>query len=148
MLLDAGFYDDIVNIIEVVDPKTIQLFSATIPQKLVSLINKKTGVKSILTLDKNEKTSYDVTHHLIDVHHQDRQKVALDFIKVHNPYLILVFCSTNKEVMSLYEYLSAAGLKVGILTGELEPRKRKAMFRRVQNNEFSVIVAVTSRAGH
>ncbi len=141
MLLDAGFYNDIVNIIEEVSPLTIQLFSATIPQKLVSLISKKTGVKSILSLDKHEKTSYDVTHHLIDVHHQDRQKVTLDFIKAYNPYLILVFCSTNKEVMSLYDYLSATGLKVGILTGELEVRKRKAMFRRVQNNEFSVIVA-------
>lgn len=141
MLLDAGFYNDIAHIIEVVDPKTIQLFSATIPQKLVSLISKKTGVKSILELDKHEKTSYEVVHHLIDVHHQDRQKVTLEFIKAKNPYLILVFCSTNKEVMSLYEYLSATGLKVGLLTGELEARKRKAMFRRVQSNEFSVIVA-------
>ena len=52
-----------------------------------------------------------------------------------------MFCSTNKEVLALYEYLSERGHKIGLLTGELESRKRKAMFRRVRNNEFRVVVA-------
>jgi ATP-dependent RNA helicase CshB len=71
----------------------------------------------------------------------NRFEVVESFIKHFNPYLLLVFCSTNKEVLELYEFLSAKGHKIGLLTGELESRKRKAMFRRVRNNEFQVVVA-------
>lgn len=141
MLLDAGFYGVISEMIDFIEPATIQLFSATIPQKLANLVTLKTGVKKVIDVHKDDKTSSSVTHYLIDVHHQNRFAAAARFIEVFNPYLLLIFCSTNKDVMALYEYLSATGRKIGLLTGELESRKRKAMFRRVQNNEFQVIVA-------
>ncbi len=141
MLLDSGFYGVISETLAALDNPTVQLFSATIPQKLANLVTLKTGVKSIIDIDKSDKTSENVTHYLIDVHHQNRFEVVENFIKHFNPYLLLVFCSTNKEVLELYQYLSAKGHKIGLLTGELESRKRKAMFRRVRNNEFQVVVA-------
>lgn len=140
MLLDGGFYTIIEESLNAINPGCIQLFSATIPQKLVNLVTKRTGVKTIIDVDR-QKTSEGVDHFLIDVHHQDRFAVALDFIKTYNPYLLLIFASTNKEVLALYDFLRGEGLKIGLLTGELESRKRKAMFRRVKDNEFQVIVA-------
>ena len=141
MLLDSGFYDVISETLAALDNPTVQLFSATIPQKLANLVTLKTGVKTVIDIDRDDKTSDNVTHHLIDVHHMNRFEVVESFIKHFNPYLLLVFCSTNKEVLELYEFLSAKGHKIGLLTGELESRKRKAMFRRVRNNEFQVVVA-------
>ncbi len=141
MLLDSGFYDVISETLNTLDPKTVQLFSATIPQKLANLVTLKTGVKSVIDIDKKDKTSETVSHYLIDVHHQDRFGVVEAFIKRFNPYLLLIFGSTNKDVLALYEHLSAKGLKIGLLTGELDNRKRKAMFRRVKNNEFQIVVA-------
>ncbi len=141
MLLDSGFFDVISETINAIEPETIQLFSATIPQKLVNLVTLKTGVKQIIDVDREDKTSETVRHHLIDVHHQDRFVVVEKFIKHYNPYLLLIFGSTNKDVLALYEHLSAKGHKIGLLTGELDSRKRKAMFRRVKNNEFQVVVA-------
>lgn len=141
MLLDAGFYDVISKTLDIVDAKTVQLFSATIPQKLANLVTIKTGVKKAIDIDRTDKTSETVTHHLIDVHHLNRFEVVEAFINEFNPYLLLVFGSTNKDVMALYEYLGQKGHKIGLLTGELESRKRKAMFRRVKNNEFQVVVA-------
>lgn len=141
MLLDSGFYDVISETLNVIDAKTIQLFSATIPQKLANLVTFKTGVRSVIDIDKKDKTSETVTHYLIDVHHQDRFLVVEAFIKRFNPYLLLIFGSTNKDVLALYEHLSAKGQKIGLLTGELDNRKRKAMFRRVKNNEFQIVVA-------
>lgn len=141
MLLDAGFYSLISETIDYLEPSTIQLFSATIPQKLANLVTLKTGVKKIIDVHAKETTSHSVDHFLIDVHHTDRLHVAYDFIHKYNPYLLLIFGSTNKDVMELYEFLTGKGLKVGLLTGELESRKRRAMFRRVQNNEFPIVVA-------
>lgn len=141
MLLDSGFYDVISEALNVIDAKTVQLFSATIPQKLANLVTLKTGVKQVIDVDKQDKTSETVTHYLIDVHHQNRFEVVEQFIKRFNPYLLLVFGSTNKDVLALYEFLSGRGHKIGLLTGELDSRKRKAMFRRVKNNEFQVVVA-------
>ncbi|MFA5660249.1 MAG: DEAD/DEAH box helicase [Bacilli bacterium] len=141
MLLDSGFFEVISKTLDVINAKTVQLFSATIPQKLANLVTNKTGVRKITDVDRSDKTSDSVTHYLIDVHHKNRFEVIADFIKVYNPYLLLVFGSTNKDVMSLYEFLIGKGLKIGLLTGELENRKRKAMFRRIKENEFQVVVA-------
>lgn len=141
MLLDSGFYGVISETLAALDNPVVQLFSATIPQKLANLVTFKTGVKNVIDIDRADKTSDNVTHFLIDVHHQNRFEVVEKFINHYHPYLLLVFCSTNKEVLALYEYLSERNHKIGLLTGELESRKRKAMFRRVRNNEFRVVVA-------
>lgn len=140
MLFDDGFFPIISEIIDSLTKPIIQLYSATIPQKLANLVTLKTGVRQVIDLNKENKTNVSVTHYLIDVHHLDRYEVVLEFIKKFSPYLLLIFCSKNKDVLALHEYLSANGIKVGLITGELESRKRKAMLRRIKNNEFSVIV--------
>lgn len=141
MLLDGGFFPLINEIIERVDPSTIQMYSATIPQKLAHLVTKRTGVKDIIDLNRNQSTSHSVKHHLIDVHHLDRYQVVEAFIKRYNPYLLLVFCTKNRDVKALYDYLSKRGLKVGLFTGDLDARVRKTMARRIKNDEFQIIVA-------
>ena len=86
MLLDSGFYGVISETLTALDNPIVQLFSATIPQKLANLVTFKTGVKNVIDIDRADKTSDNVTHFLIDVHHQNRFEVVEKFIHHFHPY--------------------------------------------------------------
>ncbi len=141
MLLDSGFLGITNEILQYFQPGTAQLYSATIPQLVRDLMRMYADITEIITVDEEITPAYNVTHYLIDVAHQDRHAATLAFIKERTPYLLLIFCSTTKEVGELYEYLNANSVKAAIISGGLDARTRKTMMRRIKNDEFSVIVA-------
>lgn len=141
MLLDSGFLAITSEILQYFQPSTAQLYSATIPQQVRDLMNVYADVDEIVNIDEEVTTSETVTHYLVDVGHRNRHEAALNFIKTYQPYFLLIFCSTNKEVKELYEYLGNQQIKVGIMSGDLDSRTRKMMLRRIKKDEFHVIVA-------
>lgn len=141
MLMDSGFLPIVNEILLQLDSPQIMIFSATIPKTLNSIIERYVGSSHIIEMSDIYQTSERVKHHLIDVHHQNRFEIVRDFIKWRNPYLLLIFCSEVEEVDNLYKYLVNSGIKCGILHGNLTPRERKQMLRRIRNDEFRIIVA-------
>ena len=59
---------------------------------------------------------------------------------IANPYLLLIFASSRDEVKNIHEFLASKSIRAGILSGDLEARERKAMLRRIKNEEFRVVV--------
>ena len=53
----------------------------------------------------------------------------------------MIFANTREEVAGIAKRLREDGLKVGEIHGDLEPRERRQMMRRINNNEFQYIVA-------
>ena len=53
----------------------------------------------------------------------------------------MIFANTREEVVGIAKRLREDGLKVGEIHGDLEPRERRQMMRRINNNEFQYIVA-------
>ena len=140
MLLEMGFFEEINNLLMIPKDPTIMIFSATIPFNLRRLIEKYIKAEKVFELGEEEVTNNQVTHYLIDTKHKDVKECVLNFLKIKNPYLCLVFCSKKEDVDKVYKYLNTNGVRVGILHGDLEMRQRKQMMRRIRNDEFSVIV--------
>lgn len=141
MLMDGGFFEDINLIISKLDTPQIMVFSATIPVKLSGIIEKYVGATNIIEIAKQNKTSAQVTHALIDTRHQPLMDTVLDFIKWRNPYFLLIFASKIDKVIEVYQFLQSQNYKVGMIHGDLESRERKAMMKRIRNNEFPILVA-------
>lgn len=141
MLMDQGFFQVVSDILVRLHSAQILVFSATIPVKLNHIIEKFVGKSHVIDIDKDQKTSSQVSHFAIDIHHQDYLEAILDFVKWKNPYLLLVFASNKKDVNQIYEFLTVKGHKVGLIHGDLESRERKSMLKRVKNDEFPIIVA-------
>lgn len=141
MLMDSGFYPLINGFLANINDAQIMIFSATVPKSLHKIIEQHVGKSQFIELSSQYQTNDLVTHHLIDVRHQNRFELADEFIKWRNPYLLIVFCSKKEDVDKLYEFLKDKGHNVGILHGDLEKRQRKQMLRRIRNDEFRVIVA-------
>ena len=58
-----------------------------------------------------------------------------------DPYICLIFCNKRTEATKLSDQLRSDGYRVGEIHGDLEPRERKQMMRRINNNEYQYIVA-------
>jgi Superfamily II DNA and RNA helicases len=52
----------------------------------------------------------------------------------------MIFTNSQEETKDLYKFLCGLKYKCGILSGELQPRERKSMLRRIKNDEFQIIV--------
>ena len=141
MLMDQGFFGLISDMLVSLNSAQILVFSATIPIKLNHIIEKFVGKSHVIDIDKAHKTSGQVNHFAIDIHHRDYLEAVVDFIKWKNPYLLLIFASNKKSVNEIYQYLTQRQYKVGLIHGDLQSRERKSMLKRIKNDEFPIIVA-------
>ena len=141
MLFDSGFFDDIDKIIKKIPQKPqIEVYSATISNKVKDFLRKYISPDYILTVNEENNTSSTVNHYFINTKHNDRFELILDFIKIKNPYFLLVFANSKEDVTKIYNFLSSNSINCGIISGSLEARERKNMFKRIKNNEFQVVI--------
>jgi len=142
MTLDLGYLEDIDAVAgKMKEDLQMLVFSATIPQNLRPFLRKYMHQPQIVEIDAKKVTVDHVEHILVWTRHQDRFTVLLQMIEKLDPYLCLIFCNTRKETSETARKLYDAGMKVGEIHGDLEPRERRSMMRRIKNNEFQYIVA-------
>lgn len=141
MLLDSGFFETIDAIFKKCNKNLqVEVFSATISEGLEVFLKKYISPDYVVTSTNNELTSKTVKHYFINTKHKDINELLLLFIDQFNPYLLLIFANSKKKTRDIYNFLSSKRIKCGILSGELEARERKSMLRRINNDEFRVVV--------
>lgn len=139
MLLDMGFSSQITDILDFLPNTTKLVFSATIKENLMHMIEKYVHADGIISTKTS--TNHSVKQFAIYTKNQDRKEQLLDFLGKIHPYFMLVFASKKEVVSDLYDFLRAKNFTVGLLHGDLSPRERKNMMKRIKNNEFPIVVA-------
>lgn len=141
MTLDMGFLKDVDKIASSFGKKVQMLvFSATIPQKLQPFLRKylhhpvQEQIRSQLLVPEN------IENWLISANHR-KSEVTLNLLKTLNPYLGLVFVNTKAQADKLHAFLTAEGLKVAKIHGDIEARERKRTMERINKLEYQYVVA-------
>lgn len=140
MFIDGNFIDDIDDIIKKSGEPQIEVFSATINKGVEQFLKKYISADYVLTVNQKCPTSSTVTHYLINTRHANIKTCVEKFIKFKKCYLLMIFTNSQSETRDLYDFLCSKKFKCGILSGELQPRERKSMLRRIKNDEFEIIV--------
>lgn len=143
---DMVFEDNELNEVDKVFAKfnediQIALFSATISNEVVNFINhylKKCEVINIT--NKKELIKSEINHAFIPTKNQDKNELLLKIIKTFEPYLCLIFANTKDKVNELASYLADNGIVVGKLTGDLQPRERKQVLKRIKDGAYKFVV--------
>jgi ATP-dependent RNA helicase CshB len=141
MLVDAGFLPIIDQYITKVEKPRILAFSATFPKSLEPFIKKFINPDFIVDQSEGNVAPLRVSHHLVDIHFKPIVEQVASFIDARQPYLMMVFASKVTLVKEIYEHLLQKGYKVGVIHGDLTPRQRNGMIKRIRANEFPIIVA-------
>ena len=58
-----------------------------------------------------------------------------------SPYLAIIFTNTRQNADQLANFLAESGIKAGRIHGDLTPRERTRMMKRIRDLEFQFIVA-------
>ena len=141
-MLNMGFYEDIVTVIEYLEgPTQTLLFSATMP-KPIQLLTKELLVEpTIIKLSQDTLTTDTIEQVAYRVLPSNKNKLLIQLLEIHKPDSCLVFSNTKKGADELATFLSAQGYRVGALHGDMKQEMRTAMMARFKNKTLSLLVA-------
>ncbi|MEY8701430.1 DEAD/DEAH box helicase [Streptococcus ferus] len=142
MTLDMGFLETVDKIAATL-PRKVQIlvFSATIPQKLQPFLKKYLSNPVIEQIKTKTVISDTIENWLISTKGRDKNAQILEMTKLMQPYLAMIFVNTKARADELHSYLTANGLRVAKIHGDIPPRERKRIMSQVKNLEFQYIVA-------
>lgn len=142
MTLDMGFLDTVDKIAGSL-PKDLQfmVFSATIPQKLQPFLKKYLSNPVMEKIKTKTVISDTIDNWLISTKGRDKNAQIYQLTQLMQPYLAMIFVNTKTRADELHSYLTAQGLKVAKIHGDIAPRERKRIMNQVKNLDFEYIVA-------
>lgn len=139
MLLREGFFGEIDKIVEKTNKPRFLVYSATLESNLAHELERYIGPNHPV-INEETMTSSNVTHHLIDIRHNDVLTSLINTIEIIKPYLLLVFASKKETANEVYAGLRAKKYKAALLTGDLNARERKSVIRQVKNDDVYILV--------
>jgi superfamily II DNA/RNA helicase len=140
-MLDMGFYDDIMRIINALPAKRQNLlFSATMPHKIRDLARKilHQPVEINISLSKPNEKIVQLAYMVYDT-----QKIPLvkHILLSKNFDSVLVFCSSKISVKQLTRDLKRTSLAVEEIHSDLEQEKREEVLMHFKSGRLKVLVA-------
>ena len=142
MTLDMGFLETVDRIAARL-PKDLQflVFSATIPQKLQPFLKKYLSNPVIEQIKTKTVIADTIENWLLSTKGRDKNAQIYEITQILQPYLAMIFVNTKSRADELQSYLTAQGLKVAKIHGDIPPRERKRIMNQVKNLDFEYIVA-------
>ena len=142
MTLDMGFLATVDKIAGRL-PKNLQflVFSATIPQKLQPFLKKYLSNPVIEQIKTKTVIADTIENWLLSTKGRDKNAQIYQISQLLQPYLAMIFVNTKTRADELHSYLTAQGLKVAKIHGDIAPRERKRIMNQVKNLDFDYIVA-------
>ena len=142
MTLDLGFLATVDKIAGRL-PKDLQflVFSATIPQKLQPFLKKYLSNPVIEQIKTKTVIADTIENWLLSTKGRDKNAQIYQISQLLQPYLAMIFVNTKMRADELHSYLTAQGLKVAKIHGDIAPRERKRIMNQVKNLDFEYIVA-------
>ena len=142
MTLDMGFLETVDRIAARL-PKDLQflVFSATIPQKLQPFLKKYLSNPVMEQIKTKTVIADTIDNWLLSTKGRDRNAQIYEVTQILQPYLAMIFVNTKTRADELQAYLTAQGLKVAKIHGDIPPRERKRIMNQVKNLDFEYIVA-------
>ena len=142
MTLDMGFLETVDQIAARL-PKDLQflVFSATIPQKLQPFLKKYLSNPVMEQIKTKTVIADTIDNWLLSTKGRDKNAQIYEISQLLQPYLAMIFVNTKTRADELQAYLTAQGLKVAKIHGDIPPRERKRIMNQVKNLDFEYIVA-------
>ena len=140
-MLDMGFHDDIMAIIEAI-PKQRQtlLFSATYPSEIKRISRKvqqdpaDIQVETLHPDNKIEQIFYQIEN-------QQRSETSIALLRHFEPQSTLIFCNRKQQCREVCDDLRQAGFHAFALHGDLEQKERDQVLVQFANRSSSVLIA-------
>ncbi|MCK5138134.1 MAG: DEAD/DEAH box helicase [Bacteroidales bacterium] len=140
-MLDMGFFDDIMKIIQHL-PKERQnlLFAATMPDKIRTLAKKvlRKPVEISIAISKPVEKVLQVAY---VVYETQKLPLVTHLLKDRDMKSVIVFCSTKLSAKQLGRQLKKVGLLVQDIHSDLDQKSREDILLQFRNRKLNILVA-------
>lgn len=141
-MLDIGFYDDIMRIIqECPSHRQSLMFSATMAPKIRKLAKEILQDPSEVNLAVS-KPAEGVTQMIYMAHEEQKTGLARHLIGEHPDFKsIIIFCSTKKKIGKLVATLQRKGMNVQGISSDYEQSEREKILLQFKARQTRILVA-------
>jgi len=141
-MLNMGFRDELESILkETPKQKNTLLFSATMPQEIVSIANRYMKNHKEITVGKRNAGAENVEHVCYVVQEKERY-LALKRVVDFNPEIYgIVFCRTRTETQDVANKLLKDGYNADSLHGDLSQAQRNFVMNKFRIKNLQLLVA-------
>ena len=142
-ILSKGFKDNIYNIVRVL-PKTTQicLFSATLPDEILSITDKFMN-EPIKILVKNEELTLDgIQQYFVTVKNRDwKYDIITDLYDAISVNQCIIYINNKNKIVEVYDKLLYANYPVSYITGDRTTEERKETMEDFRNGKIRILLS-------
>ncbi|MCF6437279.1 MULTISPECIES: ATP-dependent RNA helicase RhlB [Pseudoalteromonas] len=152
-MFDLGFIKDIRYLFNRM-PETSErlnlLFSATLSYRVQELAFEHMTNPEHVQIEPDVKTGKRIQEELFHPSHDDKIPLLLTLIEEEWPDKAIIFANTKQSCENVYAWLKADGHRVGLLTGDVNQKKRQSILAQFTKGDVDFLVAtdVAARGLH
>ncbi|HEX9830431.1 MAG TPA: DEAD/DEAH box helicase [Thermodesulfobacteriota bacterium] len=141
-MLNMGFIEDVEEILESTNShKRMLLFSATMPDRILSIAETYMGKYELMAVTKEQLTT-DLTDQIyFEIAAADRLEALCRIIDMEKEFYGLVFCRTKLDVDNLANMLIESGYPAEALHGDISQHQRERILNNFKDKKINILVA-------
>lgn len=152
-MFDLGFIRDIRWIFRHMTPPKMRLtllFSATLSHNVQELAFEHINKPNYIEIEPEQKTGYRIKEELFFPSNEDKLPLLQTLIEEEWPDKAIIFANTKNTCELIWRNLVADKLRSGLLTGDVQQKKRIQILDDFSNNFLDILVAtdVAARGLH
>jgi len=141
-MLNMGFVDDIELILKsCAKERRMLLFSATMPDRILSLAKRYMGKFDMVQIAKQDITNTNITQSYFEVPDRDKFDALCRVLDVEEDFYGIIFCNTKAEVIEIANHLNDKGYSTDALHGDIQQNLREKVVKQFKTNKYGVLVA-------
>jgi ATP-dependent RNA helicase RhlB len=143
-MLDMGFIPQVKRIVRSCPQKSHRqtlLFSATFTDDIIRLTEQWTDDPVNIEIEPESVATDTVDQKVYLVESQDKFKLLLNIVRHDSAKSVIVFANRRDETRRLHEKLQKAGIRCGMLSGEIPQNKRSRTLQQFKDGEITCLVA-------
>jgi ATP-dependent RNA helicase DeaD len=142
-MLKMGFEKDLVQIFQQTTARSSTwLFSATIPDGIREMIRDFMSLEAhSLKIDQAHVVNRDISHRYLICSKEKKTDCVADFLRRQKENRGLIFCRTKAAAIQLGKELTARGLPVDVLQGDMPQLERDKVMRAFKKERVQFLIA-------
>lgn len=141
-LLDLGFNEDLTILLNALPAKRQNLlFSATLPQKILTIGARVLSEPTVVRIDKQQTSVATIEQRVYQVDREKRRLLLQHLLRAESWGQALIFVSTQRAATNLAKKLRVAEFRATELHGGLDQSERISALKRFRSGKSLILVA-------
>ena len=143
-MLDMGFIPQVKRIVRQTPRREYRqtlLFSATFTQDIINLASQWTLDPVTVDIEPEHVATDSVDQRIYLASREERFRILVNLLRSEAASSVIVFANRRDQVRRLFERLRRAGVRCGMLSGEIPQVKRTKTLEQFKSGDISVLVA-------